>query len=83
MASGRKGRTTADEERKLMALLEKSYDYLNNNFGKFDQRTRVMIALELVKKRVPQEIKNTGEITINILAEKVKEARERYAPSRN
>jgi hypothetical protein len=62
MQGQRKGRRTANEERKLMDLLGKSYDYLNTNFTKFDPKTRVHIALELIKKRVPMEIKHSGEV---------------------
>jgi len=73
MQGQRKGRRTADEERKLMDLLGKSYDYLNLHFNKFDQKTRVHIALELIKRRVPQEINQKTEVKVNITHETVEE----------
>lgn len=73
---GRKGRMTADDERKIMALLDKGLDYLLRNFNQFDKRDRINIALELVKRRMPQKVEHKGEVLIH-LAERIKEARSR------
>lgn len=59
--SGRSGRRCANEERSLMDLLTKSYDYLNKNFHKFDQKTKIHISLELIKRRLPMEVKYDEE----------------------
>lgn len=71
----RKGRRTADEERKLMDLLTKSYDYLNRSFMSFDQKTKVHIALELIKRRIPQEMNVKGELRLE-LADRISIARQ-------
>ncbi len=64
---------THDEQRKLMDLLSKGYDYLNNNFGKFDQKTKVQIALELIKRRVPQEFNTSSEVKVKVTHETIEE----------
>lgn len=73
---GRKGRMTADDERKIMALLDKGLDYLTRNFHQFDQKDKIYIALELVKRRMPQKVEHKGEVLLN-LADRIKEARSR------
>lgn len=78
MPSGRKGRRTADEERKLMSLVGKSFDYLNNNFENFSDRDKRYIALEIVKKRIPINVQHDGELSLK-LAEEIKAARTRVA----
>lgn len=75
---GRVGRKTADEERKMLHLLDKCFDFLDKHFDKFDQKTQVHIALELVKRRVPQEVEHKGDIHLT-LAERIKEGRNRVA----
>ena len=47
-----KDRTKVKEE-----VLSKSWDYLNNNFHKFNQDTKIKVSLELCKKDIPQEVK--------------------------
>lgn len=83
LGSGRKGRKTADEERKMMKLLGKSFDFLNNNFEHFDEKTKIHIALELVKRRVPQPIEHRADDVLETLAERLKEARSRVAQYNN
>ena len=64
--SGRSGRRTNEEERKLEALLHKSYDYLCRMFTRFDEKTKIHIALTLIAKRVPTEVNMKSEEDVNI-----------------
>ena len=45
------GRRRFEEARALEELLAKSFEYLNMNFHKFKPEKRLLVALELVKKR--------------------------------
>lgn len=63
----RMGRPTHNEERKLSDLLDKSYTYLNDNFNKFDEKNKIHIALELIKKHMPSKLEHSGEINLKSL----------------
>ena len=52
MANTSKGPNKVKEQ-----VLSKCWDYINRNFNKFDQPTKVKVALELCKKDIPQEVK--------------------------
>ena len=65
MGRGR-GRRCDDEEKRLAQLLQVSYNYLYKNFSKFDQKTKVYIAIELIKRRVPQNVAVSGDVSFNV-----------------
>ena len=52
MANKNKGGNKVKEE-----VLAKCWNYIHTNFNKFDQPTKVKVALELCKKDIPQEVK--------------------------
>lgn len=55
---GRRPRSSNDEQRKLTDLIDKCWSYLDNNFHKFDKKTKTHIALEIVKKAIPQKVEH-------------------------
>jgi len=68
------GRKVYKEERAVQELLRKSAEYLVMNFHKFDENKKVKIALELIKRRVPDLKEGSGEtIVINNFEKKVRE----------
>jgi len=46
----------ADEQSIKKLFIGKCWSYLNGNFHKFNQTNQIKIALELVKKDIPQEV---------------------------
>ena len=54
-------RIGAEESSYIARLLKKSYLYLLQSFETFKPATRVQIALELVKRRLPLEVMHTGD----------------------
>lgn len=63
---------TNGEQRKLADLVEKSWTYLDSNFHKFDKKTRTHIALEIVKKAMPQKLEHTAD---NELIEAIRQSK--------
>lgn len=79
------GNLPFDEGKALQELLKKSYVYLNNVFHKLKQDKRVYVALKLIEKRVPIDVKHSGkvEVDINNLAENVLNPNTRETSSLN
>ena len=46
---------TGEEKQYREKLLGKCYEYLYDNFHKFSDTNKIRIALELVKRRLPQD----------------------------
>jgi hypothetical protein len=44
----------------------KCWQYLHDNFHKFNQTNQIKIALELCKKNIPQEVEGIGGTTVNV-----------------
>lgn len=78
-------RRTRAEQRKLTDLISKCWSYLDMNFHKFDKKTKIAIALEIVKKAIPQKLEHTGDLTIKFEQSDglVSEIERSYAPSTN
>ena len=57
----RPARIAAEEAAYLARLLHKSYHYLLTQFENFKPATRVQIALELIKRRIPLELHTVEE----------------------
>lgn len=61
------------EKGKRNLLIGKSWEYLCDNFHKFSEDNRIRIALEIVKKNIPQEIINDSIKDTNIIIVRDKE----------
>lgn len=48
------------ERTKRDLLVNKCWSYLHDNFHKFDQESKIKIALELCKKDMPQRLEHEG-----------------------
>lgn len=55
---------TQEEQFAKKDLLRKCYSYLRDNFHKFKQEKQIKIALELVKKDLPNKVEGEGLQTI-------------------
>ena len=60
------GSRTYEEGQALENLIKKSLVYLNNVFHKLKPDKRFYLALEIIKKRIPTDVKHTGSITVNL-----------------
>ena len=56
--------TSYEEKKNKRILLQKGWEYLNDNFHKFSEDNKIRIALELVKKDMPTILE--GDINTNI-----------------
>ena len=56
-----------DNQRARIVLLGKCYDYLKDNFHKLTQNNKVRVALELVKRQIPNEQNVQGNLSITDL----------------
>jgi hypothetical protein len=52
---------TKEEKAARKNLLGKCYTYLCDNFHKFNETNKIRIALELVKKSMPQDVNHGGQ----------------------
>lgn len=59
----RKGQSRASPELRGR-LISKSYNFLVNNFHKFKLHHKIQVALELVKKDIPDKIEGDREVII-------------------
>ena len=54
-APKKRQRTARAQPRVMQSVINKSWDYLNKNFTKFDKKTRLHVALEIAKRTIPQD----------------------------
>ena len=56
MGNENSGRLSGQERRDFTELIQKSYGYLLKNFYKFTEDRRYHLALEIIKKAMPQKV---------------------------
>lgn len=54
---------TREEQQVKKQLLGKCYNYLNDNFHKFKEASKIKIAVDLIKRDMPTSLEHSGEIT--------------------
>lgn len=59
-----RGRKTHVEEQSQVKLIDKSYEYLLEQFHKFTENNKVKIALEIVKKHLPTKMEHSGSVDL-------------------
>lgn len=65
---------TGPQEKAVKELfVGKCWQYLNDNFHKFNQTNKIKIALELCKKDIPQELKGDFNLFLDNLLKKAQE----------
>ena len=52
--------TTLAEKKAKELLLDKTWEYLNDNFHKFNEQNKIKIALALCTKAMPTEMEHSG-----------------------
>jgi len=66
---------TKEEKTARDVLITKSYTYLNDNFHKFTEGSKIRIALEIIKKSMPTFIDHSGEVNFTQMATIMVEAK--------
>ena len=56
-------KTTTKKQDAANQLMDKCCIYLNDNFHRFSQANKIKIALELVKKKLPEKTDNSIHLT--------------------
>lgn len=82
---GKSGRLPGRDTRDFSLLINRCYNYLLHNFSKLEDNKKLHIALELIKKAMPNQVNVDGNVTHH-LADKVQDGRIRASelkPSRN
>lgn len=59
------GRKTAYEEYQFKPLVNKCYNWLLKNFHKFDDGKKIQIAIEVVKRAMPTQVKGDMNVVLS------------------
>lgn len=57
------GKRSASEQRIKKIFVSQCWSYLHDNFYKFNEDNKVRIAMEIVKRNIPQQIEGSFRVT--------------------
>jgi len=73
-------RVKQEEQQVREQLVNKCFVYLNDNFHKFKEAKKIRIAIDIIKKSLPQQMEHKGELSHNFffkeMEKKAKEVKE-------